>query len=283
MLRHTFCHLPGIGPKTERDLWRAGFTSWQALLECNAPRRLSRRRSCLEHLHDSLRHYEDGNPAYFAERLQAGQQWRYFTDFRASCAYLDIETTGMTAGLDEITTVCLYDGTEVRTFVRGDNLDDFPAAVADYRVLVTYNGKCFDVPFLESCFGIRLDQAHIDLRYVLKGVGISGGLKSCERQLGLSRPGMEEVDGFMAVLLWQEYRKHGTRRALETLLAYNVQDTVNLETLLVKAHNRHVGETPFAGSYRLAEPPAPRNPFTADPGLVRRFAAETRWVLPYHR
>jgi uncharacterized protein YprB with RNaseH-like and TPR domain len=283
MLRHTFCHLPGIGPKTERDLWRAGFTSWQALLDESALRTPARRRSCREHLRDSVRHYEDGNPAYFAERLSAAGQWRYFKDFRSSCAYVDIETTGMSAGLDEITTACLYDGNEVRTYVRGDNLEAFPADLARYRVLVTYNGKCFDVPFLERAFGVRLPQAHIDLRYVLRGIGVRGGLKGCERQLGLARPGMEEVDGFLAVLLWREYHTRGSRGALETLLAYNVHDTVNLEALLVKAHNRYVGETPFADDHRLPEVPPPPNPFAPDPHLVRRLSAARPWVLPYRR
>jgi uncharacterized protein YprB with RNaseH-like and TPR domain len=283
MLRNTFCHIPGIGAKTERDLWEAGFISWQHLLERNPARTVSRRRSCREHLQESVKHYEDGNPAYFAERLSAAEQWRYFVDFRSSCAYVDIETTGMVCGVDEITTICLYDGRHIRTYVRGDNLEAFPRDVAGYRVLVTYNGKCFDVPFLERCFGVRLGQAHIDLRYVLKGIGVSGGLKRCERQLGLERPGMAEVDGFMAVLLWQEYRRHDNRRALETLLAYNVHDTVNLEALLVKAHNRQVRQTPFAGSHRLPETPPPENPHTPDPKLVQRFAAAGRWVLPYRR
>jgi uncharacterized protein YprB with RNaseH-like and TPR domain len=283
MLRNTFCHIPGIGPKTERDLWDAGFTSWQALLDGNAARTASRRRSCLEHLHESVRHFEAGNPAYFAERLSPQQQWRYFVDFRPSCAYLDIETTGMTPYVDQVTTVCLYDGKTVRTYVHGENLDEFPKDVAGYRVLVTYNGKCFDVPFLERCFGIRLRQAHIDLRYVLKGLGVSGGLKRCEQQLGLRRGGLEEVDGFMAVQLWREYRRTRDRRTLETLLAYNVQDTVNLETLLVKAYNLNVAGTPFAGSHRLPEAAPPANPHAPDPELVQRFAAAGPWVVPYRR
>ena len=29
MLQHTFCHIPGIGMKTERKLWEAGITSWE--------------------------------------------------------------------------------------------------------------------------------------------------------------------------------------------------------------------------------------------------------------
>jgi uncharacterized protein YprB with RNaseH-like and TPR domain len=283
MLRNTFRHIPGIGPKTERDLWDAGFTSWQALLDGNTARTVSRRSSCLEHLCESVEHYDAGDPAYFAERLPAPDQWRYFADFRRSCAYVDIETTGMVGHVDEVTTVCLYDGKRIRTYVRGDNLEDFPNDLAAYRVLVTYNGRCFDVPFLERCFGIRVRQAHIDLRYVLKAVGVSGGLKRCERQLGLRRDGLEEVDGYMAVLLWREYRRGRDPRALETLLAYNVQDTVNLETLLVKAHNLHVAGTPFAASHRLPEAGPPANPHTPDADLVRRFAAAGPWVVSYPR
>ncbi len=29
MLHQTFCHIPGIGMKTERKLWEAGITSWE--------------------------------------------------------------------------------------------------------------------------------------------------------------------------------------------------------------------------------------------------------------
>lgn len=282
MLRHTFCHIPGIGPKTERDLWRAGMTTWDAMLGQGAAGRPAFRRSYREHLEESQRQYDAGNPTYFAGRLPPAHQWRYFADFRDSCAYLDIETTGMSSYADQVTTICLYDGDTVRTYVQGQNLDDFPRDVADYRVLVTYNGRCFDVPFLERRFGVRLAHAHIDLRYVLKAMGFSGGLKGCERRLGVGRPGMEEVDGHMAVLLWQEYRRHRDRRALETLLAYNVQDTVNLEALLVLAYNRQVGDTPFAAARCLPAPRPPRNPFAVSASLVRRFA-EYRWILPFRR
>ena len=32
MLKHTLCHVPGIGPRTERDLWQKGITSWKTSL-----------------------------------------------------------------------------------------------------------------------------------------------------------------------------------------------------------------------------------------------------------
>lgn len=284
MLRHTFCHIPGVGEKTERRLWDAGLTSWEAVLGREAgPRPAAARRLPVEHLRDSQRRHAAGDPAWFAQRLPAAQSWRLFRDFREQCAYLDIETTGM-ASFDHVTTIALYDGRTVRHYVHGRNLHDFTRDVAAYRLLVTFNGKCFDLPFLERSLGVRLGQAHIDLRHVLRGLGYRGGLKNCERQLGLARPGMEGMDGWVAVLLWREHQRKQDARALESLLAYNVQDTLNLETLMVEAYNRKLAElegVPFAAGYRLSAPAVAHNPFTADPETVRRVLSANPWSRPF--
>jgi uncharacterized protein YprB with RNaseH-like and TPR domain len=267
MLRHTFCHIPGIGEKTERRLWDNGVTSWEEALRQGCTRLTP------EHLRDSLASYDRREAAWFGARLNAAQAWRLYHDFRDACVFLDIETTGMGPWAD-ITTIALYDGRQVRHYVRGQNLDDFVRDVAAYRLLVTYNGKSFDVPFLERTFGVRLDQGHIDLRYVLRSLGLRGGLKACERQVGMTRPGLEEVDGYVAVLLWHDY--HGRRNplALQTLLAYNVQDVINLEPLMVQAFNRklaQLGAAPFAAGYVLEMPAPAANPFQADAATVRRL------------
>src|SRR5262249_51543513 len=156
------------------------------------------------------------------------QRWRLFPDFRDRCAFLDIETTGLGGPGDYVTAVALYDGATVRHFVHGDNLADFPDALAPYGLLVTYNGSSFDLPFLERQFRCDIRQAHIDLRYVLKSLGVAGGLKNCEKRLGIERPGLESVDGAVAVLLWHEFQRRQDQQALETLLAYNAQDALNL-------------------------------------------------------
>jgi hypothetical protein len=121
---------------------------------------------------------------------------------------------------------------------------------------------------------VRLEQAHIDLRYVLRSLGLRGGLKSCERQLGMARPGLEDVDGFVAVLLWHDYQRGTNPLALETLLAYNSQDTVNLESLMVEAFNRKLdllGRVDFASGLRLDMPEPPPNPFRPDATTVQRL------------
>ena len=113
--------------------------------------------------------------------------------------------------------------------------------------------------------------AHIDLRYLLKSLGYSGGLKGCERALGFSRPGLEDVDGYFAVLLWKDYEKTGKKAALETLLAYNVEDVLTLERLLVLAYNHKLGETPFVKSHELPKPTVIPNPFCPDQGVLRKI------------
>jgi uncharacterized protein YprB with RNaseH-like and TPR domain len=268
MLTNTFCHIRGIGEKTECNLWRAGVTSW----DCAWPQggvKLPRaiRESWPRHMQESIGNHASGNPKYFAEKLPTNQQWRLYRDFQNVCVFLDIETTGLSY-YDEVTTAVLYDGRTIRYYINGDNLDSFPADVMNYRLLVTYSGKCFDIPFIERYFDIRLPQAHIDLRYPLRSLGLKGGLKGCERQLGISRPGLEGIDGFFAVLLWNEYRKRDNPKALETLLAYNIQDTIILQSLLVHTHNEKVKATPFSASHSLLPPSFPAVPFKADHDTV---------------
>lgn len=266
MLQRTFCHLPGISPAREQQLWAAGFHSWSDLAAATPVPGL--RRQAAVALEESCTRFAAGDSGYFGRLLPAREQWRLLPEYPEATAYLDIETTGLSRGADAVTTIALCDGQTVRTFVQGENLDDFPAAVAPFKLLVTYNGKCFDLPFLEASFGMRFDQAHLDLRYVLHSLGLRGGLKGCERQLGIGRNELAGIDGFFAVLLWQEYCRSGNRQALETLLAYNVADTVNLVTLAVHAYNRKLAATPFAASARLPLPSLPPLPHVVAEGTV---------------
>jgi uncharacterized protein len=274
MLKNTFCHLPGVSVSKERMLWDSGVSSWDGLSRARLPRRITT--SITTHIEDSFRSLEGGSPNYFADRLKANQHWRLFPEFRSSIAYLDIETTGFGYGA-YITTIALYDGRSVHHYVKDVNLSDFPKDIEGYSLIVTYNGKCFDLPFIERQFGIRMNQAHIDLRYVLKSLGYTGGLKGCERSFGIDRDGLAGVDGFFAVLLWNDYLKSGDPKALETLLAYNIQDVVNLETLLVLAYNLKLKETPFHDDLRLPMPQAPKLPFAADPATINRIRMENPW------
>ena len=265
MLQNTFIHIQGIGAITEQKIWESGLNDWDAFSDdISIPLSVSRKYLLKSGIDESRQNLYKGNPVYFSKCLPSNQSWRFFPEFRDSTVYLDIETTGLDRHFNDITTIALYDGHEIKTYVQGQNLDDFIEEIYKYKVIVTYNGKSFDIPFIEHYFNIRLDHAQIDLRYVLYSLGFRGGLKGCERQLGMDRGDLSDIDGFFAVLLWGEYQRTGDQKALDTLLAYNVQDTLNLEKLIVTAYNIKLRQTPFYNTHLVEEPTLPGNPFRAD-------------------
>jgi uncharacterized protein YprB with RNaseH-like and TPR domain len=280
MLQNTFIHIQSIGAITEQKLWEAGLSDWDAFSDDISISISTGRKYFLEKgIEKSKQHLEDCNPGYFSKLLASNQSWRFFPEFRDSTVYLDIETTGLDRYFNDITTIALYDGNEIKTYVHGQNLDDFIEDIHKYKVIVSYNGKCFDVPFIENYFNIRLDHAQIDLRYILYSLGFRGGLKGCERQLGMHRGNLSDIDGFFAVLLWDEYQRTGDQNTLETLLAYNIQDSINLEALMVAAYTMKLQQTPFYETHIIEETLLPINPFSADLATIDRIKNSSHYWL----
>ncbi len=273
MLSHTFSHVPGIGPKAENALWRAGIFDWEQFLETrdSLPMPAAKIHHAPSQIQDSRTALAERNHAFFTKLLPPGEHWRLFAEFKEAVAYVDIETTGLSAGFNEITTIALYDGRDIRYYINGHNLAAFPNDIRAYDLLVTYNGKCFDIPFMESFFNTRFHQAHIDLRYVLKSLGHTGGLKGCEKQFGLDRSALDGVDGYFAVLLWQHYQATRKVNALQTLLAYNIEDVLNLETLMHEAYNRKIQSLADTPAQPLKTPGKPEAPFTPDRHLIEKL------------
>lgn len=272
MLRNTFCHIPGIGPKSEANLWKRGIRSWDDAAKIPTRELLKRNHQLLKsRVLESITRLEDGDSGYFADKMPANEMWRLFPEFRDSTVYLDIETTGMAGADNTITTIATFDGETILYYVKGHNLESFKRDIQQYRAIVTFNGRCFDVPFIERYFGIQMPHAHIDLRFVLKSLGYGGGLKGCEKKLGIDREELDGVDGFFAVLLWQDFKHNNNIRALETLLAYNILDAANLEMLMVMAYNEKIRKTPFADTHLLPLPRPIENIFQPDIGTVKRI------------
>lgn len=271
MLPRTFIHLPLVGAKKEARLWSQGILSWQDLI--TASRQPDKPESFValgDACAQGARRLAAGDYGYFTKRLKASAHWRLFPHLRGRLLYLDIETDG---GLSDqpITTIVTYDGHDVHHFVRGQNLGDFPNHVVGCDGIVTFSGRSFDVPVIQRQFGIKMEMAHIDLRWVLKPLGYTGGLKACERRLGLERGALDGVDGYFAVLLWREYQARKNPAALQTLLAYNAEDVINLEALMVKAYNLYLRGTPFERIDEIKRPSLAANPFTADRALIKRL------------
>ena len=283
MLKHTFLHLPGIGCKIERKLWSQGFLCWDDCLRKSNVLSLLRsdtRDSLAEGLSESREQLSAGNARYFEERLSSSEAWRLYRDFGDSVAFVDIETTGLWAGIDAITVVGLFNGQETKAFIKGVNLDEFAEEIQKYRLMVTFNGKRFDVPFLRYSFGELPDHlAHLDLRYPLRSLGYRGGLKRIEAHLGLEREGaLKEVEGFMAVLLWREH-VHGNPTALDTLVRYNLEDVVNMQYLADVAYNQAVLQLPIKVDI-LPVHPKYEVDTAFDPELIRylrRSILNIRW------
>ncbi len=236
MIKQTFVHLPGVGLRTEAELWSRGLATWEDLLKLNRLPGLGAARLTLFQslLRESLRRLDQ--PDYFACCLPSGEHWRLFRHFRSRTAYLDIETSGASWPDLTVTVVGLYDGHTMQQFVLGRNLTDFPAALAEVDVLVTFNGSQFDLPVLRACFpDLNLPALHLDLRFILARLGYRGGLKRIEPRFGITRaPEVAGLNGYDAVLLWERFQR-GDRTARELLLQYNQEDVLNLEVLMERA------------------------------------------------
>jgi uncharacterized protein YprB with RNaseH-like and TPR domain len=266
MLRHTYLHVPGVGEKRERDLWRRGFTDWEAF------RRGYPASAWREHI---VEHLDDARAAREIPRREA---WRLAREFPGRTLFLDIETTGLSFTGDSVTCVGVSDGLTTRAFVRGRDLDRFPEALEEIDLLVTYNGSSFDLPVLRSAFPeVDFDRFHhIDLRFPLQRLGVKGGLKGAERQLGIGRPDvLDGVDGFMAVRLWRAHRA-GASTALDTLLRYCLEDVVNLKPLLAVTFNRLTSGMPLAVA-PIEDDTRPPIDYLADPELVRDLLNRRAW------
>jgi len=161
-------------------------------------------------------------------------------------AYLDIETTGLSAVRNEITVIGI--------FVAGEGILRFTQLVGgkatkanllrslrQVGTIYTYNGNRFDIPFIDSRLDVDLTQyfRHHDLMYDCWSNNLYGGFKAVERQLGISRR-LHDIGGLEAVALWWRYQIDRDEQALSLLLEYNREDVVNLMILRDKLESLSV-------------------------------------------
>lgn len=243
MLEHTFAHLPGVGDGTETTLWRKGVTTWpEFLAERRIPRMSDGRKSRMDAIIlEGCERLRESDSRYFRARLAERHMWRLLQNFRPTTVYLDIETTGMSLRAP-VTVVGIHTGTRTHTMVKGKNLNgsSLEAILSAADLLVTFNGKAFDMPVLRAQFpGHVPDVPHIDLRHVLARLGHHGGLKAIERRLGMARDRrVEMMTGADAVYLWRLWERQGKANALDLLVEYNTADCENLRYLADYAYNR---------------------------------------------
>ena len=170
------------------------------------------------------------------------------------CLFLDTETTGLSGGAGTVAFLvgaAWVEGEELVTeqYILGDHSDEpemllrLGELLKRFDTAVTFNGKTFDMPLLESRYTIcrlrdhwrALDQLDLlpPARRVWKLRLQSCRLSNLEaRVLGVRRendlPGSEAPERFF------RYLQTGDFSLLEEVIAHNLQDVVTLAVLLVK-------------------------------------------------
>jgi len=240
-IENSFVPAEGVGESRERSLWEAGVLTWADFDPSRAPVGPKTGERIESFLAEALERLDDGDARYFGERFPARESWRLYENFRDDALFFDIETTGLDAARNDVTTVSVTQSGETTTLVRGEDLtaEALRAQFRDAPLVVSFNGKQFDVPFLEDNFAISIDAPHLDLMYPCRRVDLTGGLKAIETEVGIDRD-RPDLSGRDAVRLWHRYARDGDDGALDTLVSYNREDTENLRNLAdVVAHRLH--------------------------------------------
>jgi uncharacterized protein YprB with RNaseH-like and TPR domain len=229
-VENSFIPVEGVGETTERKLWRRGITHWNDFEpDAVGATTADRIQSFIDHARDQL---SMGNTDFFAKQFPSAEQWRLYETFRENACFFDIETTGLDSTRNKVTTVSARIDGETRTLVQGRDLtaESLRDLFGDAELLVTFNGKRFDVPFLEENFAVSLSEyPHLDLMYPCRRLDLTGGLKAIEGEIGIGRD-RPDISGREAVQLWHDYER-GDDAALETLVEYNREDVDNLQPL----------------------------------------------------
>jgi uncharacterized protein len=237
MLTNTFLHIPYINEVNEARLWKNNIRTWDDFLSSDI--HVPNRETATNFIKLSKDRYAKKDFSFFSTKLLSRYHWRAYDDFKDKCCFLDIETSGLSKYDNELTVIGLYDGKKSKTFINGKNLDEFQDEIKKYSYLVTFNGSLFDIPFIKEKFPkLNMNQFHADLRFIMKNLGYTGGLKKIEKDFGIEREGdLAGLTGYDAVKLWQAYKKHNDEKALDKLVRYNIEDIENLKTLMDYAYD----------------------------------------------
>lgn len=232
-IQNSFIPVHGVGEKTERRLWERGIYHWDFFDEADLSNSLNKRISSF--ITTATEKLDENDAAYFAQVVPNNAIWRLYENFRNSTCFLDIETTGLNRYSNEITVISFYypSQSNTNTLIQGKNLtrDTVKQELEKADYLVTFNGKTFDIPFIENEFKVSIDKPHLDLRYSCNRIGLRGGLKAIEREIGIYR-NLPELSGEDAIELWYDYLRGGSKQALNTLIEYNQTDVHSLLTLV---------------------------------------------------
>lgn len=184
-------------------------------------------------------------------------------------AFLDTETTGLAGGTGTyafLVGLGRFEGEQFRLiqfFMRDPGEEPAQlAALAEFlqpcQALVTFNGKSFDVPLLNTRYVVNgaaspvAGLAHVDLLHLARRLWRdrlpSRALSYLETHiLGAART-QEDVAGWLIPALYFDYLRSGDARPLKNVFYHNAMDILALAALF--NHTSHMLENPLNGSVR---------------------------------
>ena len=176
----------------------------------------------------------------------------------ARTVFVDVETTGLAGGTGTyafLVGLGVFDGDNFlvrQLFLAGPSGEEAMLAVtaealSTAKALVSFNGRCFDLPLLETRFTLnRLRPPspalpHLDLLYPARRL-YRRRLESCRLAhletalLGLERE--DDVPGWLIPSLYFDYLRFGRAAPLEAVFRHNALDVLSMVALL--SHLAHV-------------------------------------------
>ena len=170
----------------------------------------------------------------------------------ADMLFFDTETTGLAGGTGTRAFMIgasdfVPDGLRIRQLMMAHMsaesamLSTFQSWLTPMTRLVSYNGRCYDAPLLNTRYRLARrssplpELAHTDLLYPTRrryrGVWENCKLATIERRaLGIVRE--DDLPGSEAPAAWLTYLRGGSSHNLKRVLAHNFQDVVTLARLL---------------------------------------------------
>lgn len=234
LLYSTFSHIKGISENKERHYWNNGVENLDDLnYLINGQLSFFNETSFIEKSMDSL---NNGDIDIFRDNLKRSEYYRIAYSFPDDVMFLDIETTGLSKVYSYITMIGWMKSGIYKYTMIGNDINEFIDDLNNSKILVTFNGSIFDLPFIKykySKYEFNFsEKAHIDLRFLAKSYGYSGGQKEIEKQLSFKRPKyLSETNGKEATVLWYKFL-YGDNSKLSLLLKYNCYDILGMVYIL---------------------------------------------------
>lgn len=248
MIRNSFIFLERVDKKTEQNIWKQNIRNWDDFLNADNIKGISKKRKGYykRKIIEARKHLYNFDSSYFIDKLPLTETWRLYDFFKDEAVFLDIETSGVSND-SFLTVIGLFDGLETRTMIKGINLNlyELKKELRKYKLIITFNGSVFDIPFLKKRYPDLIPKIlHWDLRSGCVSVGLNGGLKNIEKKLKIKRNKIiEKLYGGDALTLWKMWKATADDYYLKLLVEYNEEDIINLKKIADYVYGKLLSKT----------------------------------------